>query len=118
MYFINSQIAAKKRYKVASEYIFCTRDGTKRQELQKQFTTFKEKAGLPKNFRLHDLRHNFATLVASAGNDLYVIQKLLTHSDPKTTQRYAHLVKGKMTQAANKALDGVELPEQLKSAIG
>jgi site-specific recombinase XerD len=114
LYFIKGQIAAKKKYKVVCPYIFCTRIGTKRQELQKQFATFKGKAGLSANFRLHDLRHNFATLVASAGNDLYVIQKLLTHSDPKTTQRYAHLVKGKMTQAANKALAGFELPNQDK----
>jgi site-specific recombinase XerD len=110
IYFVKGQIAAKKKYKVISPYIFCTRIGTRRKELHKQFATFKGKAGLPANFRLHDLRHNFATLVASAGNDLYVIQKLLTHSDPKTTQRYAHLVKGKMTQAANKALEGFELP--------
>jgi site-specific recombinase XerD len=112
MYFITSQLAAKKRYRVKSPYIFCTRDGTMRKELQTQWENFKRKAGLPADFRLHDLRHNFATLLASAGNDLYVIQKLLTHGSPKTTQRYAHLVKGRMTDAANNALKNVKLPEE------
>jgi site-specific recombinase XerD len=104
IYFIYSQIAAKKKYKVKTPYIFCNRCGTRRKEIKTQWENFKRKAGLPADFRLHDLRHNFATLVASAGNDLYVIQKLLTHSNPKTTQRYAHLVKGKMIGAANSAL--------------
>jgi site-specific recombinase XerD len=50
-------------------------------------------------------------MLATAGNDLYVIQKLLTHADPKTTQRYAHLIRSRMTDAANSALTGIDLPE-------
>jgi site-specific recombinase XerD len=114
MYFINNQIAAKKKYRVKTPYIFCTREGTRRKELKTQWVNFKRKAELPDDFRLHDLRHNFATLLASAGNDLYVIQKLLTHSNPRTTQRYAHLVKGRLTDAANKAFADFELPKQNK----
>lgn len=52
----------------------------------------KEKIGLPKNFRpLYMLRHNYASLLASHGVDMYTIQKLLTHNSPDMTQRYAHL---------------------------
>jgi integrase len=42
------------------------------------------------NFRLHDLRHTFATRLAQKGIDIYKISKLLGHKDIKMTQRYAH----------------------------
>ena len=44
------------------------------------------------DLRVHDLRHNFAALGASAGLSLPVIGALLGHSNPTTTQRYAHLM--------------------------
>ena len=42
--------------------------------------------------RVHDLRHTFASLLASGGMSLPMIGKLLGHGSPKTTQRYAHLL--------------------------
>ena len=41
--------------------------------------------------RLHDLRHSFASHLVSAGQSLYLVGKLLGHSTPVTTQRYAHV---------------------------
>lgn len=40
--------------------------------------------------RVHDLRHSFASELASSGASLALIGKLLGHSNPKTTARYAH----------------------------
>lgn len=42
--------------------------------------------------RLHDLRHSYASFLASSGLSLPVIGALLGHSDPVTTSRYAHLI--------------------------
>ena len=42
------------------------------------------------DFRLHDLRHSFATRLTQSDVDLYKISKLLGHKDIKMTQRYAH----------------------------
>jgi integrase len=36
-------------------------------------------------------RHSFASVAASGGQSLVVIGKLLGHSQPATTARYAHL---------------------------
>jgi integrase len=42
--------------------------------------------------RLHDLRHSFASAVASAGGSLLMIRALLGHKDTSTTAKYAHLL--------------------------
>jgi integrase len=44
-----------------------------------------------RDVRLHDLRHTHASFGASAGLGLPIIGKLLGHTQPGTTQRYAHL---------------------------
>ena len=41
--------------------------------------------------RIHDLRHSFASQLASGGASLPLIGALLGHSNPATTHRYSHL---------------------------
>jgi integrase len=43
------------------------------------------------NLRIHDLRHSFASHLVSGGASLPLIGSLLGHSNPVTTNRYAHL---------------------------
>ncbi len=57
---------------------------------RKVFETAKARAGIEK-LRLHDLRHTFASICISSGQNLYELQKLLGHSSSNMTQRYAHL---------------------------
>lgn len=62
------------------------------QDMNKPLRKIKQLAGLPENFRvLHGLRHHYASSLASAGVDLYTIQRLLNHASPVMTQRYSHL---------------------------
>jgi len=58
--------------------------------LEKPWRRIRKAANL-EDVRLHDLRHSFASVAASGGQSLIVIGKMLGHSQPATTARYAHL---------------------------
>ena len=59
------------------------------------------------NFRFHDLRHSFASRLAQSGVDLYLIQKLLGHRDPRMVQRYSH-------HSVESLRNGIEVLERVK----
>jgi integrase len=50
------------------------------------------KAAQLNGVRIHDLRHTYASMLASAGQSLPIIGGLLGHTQPGTTARYAHLL--------------------------
>lgn len=54
-----------------------------------------------KDLRIHDLRHSFASFLVNSGRTLYEVQHLLGHTQIKTTQRYSHLTKDTLLDAAN-----------------
>lgn len=48
--------------------------------------------GLPEGFRIHDLRHYYASLLIAAGLDIKTVQARLRHASAKTTlDTYGHL---------------------------
>jgi integrase len=58
-------------------------------------------AGLP-DVRAHDLRHSFASILASQGQSLHIIGALLGHSSYNTTIKYAHLLDDPLREATNR----------------
>ena len=50
---------------------------------------------------MHDLRYTFASIGAGASLGLPIVGKLLGHSQPQTTARYAHLDADPLLHAAN-----------------
>jgi len=70
--------------------------------IEKPWRRLREKAGIA-DVRLHDLRHNFASVGAAAGLGLPILGALLTHKDAATTQRYAHLAADPL-KAANEVI--------------
>lgn len=52
--------------------------------------------------RIHDLRHTYASVLASAGLSLPIIGALLGHSQPATTARYSHLMDDPLRQATER----------------
>jgi integrase len=94
-------------------YVFPGNLGNKRSNINRAINSIKTAARLPDDFRpLHGLRHHFASMLASSGKiDLYTLQKLLTHSDHRMTERYAHLHDETLKKAARVASDILDTPD-------
>lgn len=78
--------------------------------------TARTKAGLA-DVRIHDLRHSFASFLVNAGRSLYEVQKILGHTQIKTTQRYAHLSPDTLIDAANVVSRAVPLVMAMPIAV-
>lgn len=79
----------------------------------------RKRAGL-KDFRIHDLRHSFASSLVNAGRSLYEVQELLGHADIKTTSRYAHLSRERLIEAVQVLPHikiGIKLPLRAKPEV-
>jgi integrase len=71
-----------------------------RSDLKKPWRAIQQHAGL-EGVRIHDLRHTFASIGAGASLGLPIVGKLLGHSQPATTARYAHLDADPLRRASN-----------------
>jgi integrase len=85
----------------AGEFVFPGRRGGHRVDLKKPWPKICKAARIS-GFRVHDLRHSFASLLASAGFSLPMIGALLGHTQPGTTARYAHLFDDPLRQATER----------------
>ncbi|MER9529587.1 site-specific integrase [Mesorhizobium sp. M0309] len=65
--------------------------------------TVGEKIVVTPSARIHDLRHTYASVLASAGLSLPIIGALLGHSQPATTARYSHLMDDPLRAATERA---------------
>ncbi|WP_080400507.1 MULTISPECIES: tyrosine-type recombinase/integrase [Burkholderia cepacia complex] len=73
-----------------SPWVFAVASGDRMTTIQKGFRAACVRAGID-DFRVHDLRHTFASWLVMAGVSLYVVKDLLGHSSITVTERYAHL---------------------------
>ena len=81
------------------------------------WNTARKSVGLG-DVRMHDLRHSFASFLVNAGRSLYEVQKILGHTQIKTTQRYAHLSQDTLLEAANVVFRAVPLLLSLPKHVG
>ena len=65
---------------------------------------------------MHDLRHTFASLLASSGHSLPLIGALLGHTQAATTQRYSHLYDDPLREATERIGDLVDAVSNGRSA--
>jgi integrase len=73
------------------EWVFPGRiAGEPREGIKRAWEEIRKAAKLP-DLRVHDLRHSYASILASGGLSLPIIGALLGHTQPSTTARYAHL---------------------------
>jgi integrase len=55
-----------------------------------------------KDMRMHDLRHAYATFLASGGSSLLIIGQLIGHRTAAATKRYAHLLNEPLVEATER----------------
>jgi integrase len=104
-------------------YVICgERPGRHLVNVEKPWRRIRAAAKLD-DVRLHDLRHSFASVGAASGQSLVIIGKMLGHSQPATTARYAHLADDPVRAASDavgryiaSAMDGDTSAEILEFA--
>jgi hypothetical protein len=95
-----------------STFVICGRSpGRHLVNLEKPWRLIRSRAGLD-DVRIHDLRHSFAAVAAGQGLSLPMIGKLLGHSQPQTTARYAHLAADPVQEA------NLRIGEEIAPALG
>ncbi len=90
------------KLKPRSDWVLPTAEGSTPVSLSKPWGRIREHAGLL-DLRVHDLRHSFASVLATEGTSLLVIGRILGHKVPATTARYAHLSDDPVRAAAELA---------------
>ena len=123
-----------------SPYVFPGRDGKPITDIKRTWLSVCRKAGLAEQVeqrtrdgkvvrtdkgepaivwhataRVHDLRHTYASILASHGLSLPIIGALLGHTQPQTTARYAHLLDDPL-RAATERVVAVVTANTAKSA--
>lgn len=86
-----------------SEFVFpAVRGDGPTTGVQKAWEAVRKRVGLA-DFRLHDLRHSFASFAVADGASLFLIAKALGHANARTSERYAHLAEDPVAALAEAA---------------
>jgi integrase len=111
---IESQRGESKVYIFEDDY----GEPIKRNKIGHHASRMRDMAGLPKNYRpLHSLRHRHGTQLAKSGLNAFTIQKMMTHKDIRTTQRYIDLNDADMVDALNNIEGSSQLKELDKKIV-
>ncbi|MBI4200443.1 MAG: tyrosine-type recombinase/integrase [Chloroflexi bacterium] len=84
-----------------TDALFLNRYGERlsRRSIQELVRRYAARAGLTHGVHTHTLRHTFATHLLDGGADLRVVQELLGHASPATTQVYTHVSQAQARKA-------------------
>ena len=85
-----------------SDVVFPDDSGLQRKHHIPQFNYIKKLSGIDKPFRIHDLRHQFASELARKNVPLGVIQQLMGHKSMRMTERYSHFAPDNFNDALSK----------------
>ena len=82
------QLLAEIKVDAIGQYVFRGRKNGPLTDIKRTWVAACAQAGIH-DCRIHDLRHTYASILASAGLSLPIIGALLGHTQPQTTARYS-----------------------------
>jgi len=102
-------------------FVFVNYEGNQIGSIKRSFSTACRRADIS-DFRIHDLRHTFASWLVTEGVPLLEVSRLLGHSTVKMTERYAHLEQDSLESAVSlldhKSRFGhVDQPQKLRRTV-
>lgn len=104
----DTALAALRSLEGGREWVFEHRTGRRIKTMNWLFRKAVVSAGID-DFRVHDMRHTFASWLVSNGVELVKVRDLLGHSSISMTERYAHL-------QPNRLLGAVQVLDLLPSS--
>ena len=93
--------------------LFLNRDGGRlsQRAIQLIVRKYALKAGIDARVHPHLLRHTFATHLLDGGAELRVVQELMGHASPNTTQIYLHVTEERQRSELERSLEGLAAAE-------
>jgi site-specific recombinase XerD len=111
-------LRGKRDHEPASSALFVNRFGGRlsQRRIQLLVKIYALKAGIDERVHPHLLRHTFATHLLDGGAELRVVQELMGHSNPNTTQIYLHVTEERQRSEMERAFDGIAEVERARRA--
>jgi integrase len=97
----NESDCDKTRNSGNADFVFPGKGDRPLTEIKRIWSSICKNTGL-QDIRIHDLRHTYASILASSGLSLPIIGALLGHTQAATTRRYAHLIDDALRQATER----------------
>jgi len=104
------RVLIKREVDRTTGYVFPSDWGSKPhlQQIGSSWAKMKKQAKIDPAFRLHDLRHTYASHALQSGETLQMTGKLLGHADVRSTERYAHLDETYLIKVARKVANNID----------
>jgi site-specific recombinase XerD len=99
--------------------VFINRFGTRltQRAIQILIRKYALKAGIDERVHPHLLRHSFATHLLDNGAELRVVQELLGHTNPNTTQIYLHVTETRQRTVMDSSQDELAAVEMARRSL-
>lgn len=113
------EILERKKKTATSVFVFPSRKSKTGHlvEPKRAWKTFLKDAGLPTDYRFHDIRRTMGSWQAISGTSSDIIGKSLGHRSKQATEHYAHLILDPVRAAMQGAFDKMEESRELEKVV-